>query len=443
MTRTFGMGRAVSGRRTSLADRVIGTTFFIAAVVAIIAARGTVVMLPLVFVMAVAFTAIERNPLNGFLRPAPAAIPLALFLTLAAASAGWSADAAATLDCTTTAALVLVQWHVVDRWLAVQETIRIRHISFWFVVASLAAGLVLLHEIWADQLIRRLIDQHFSLFAPATPSRHYTVDLAGNVYIPDSDLNRSIAVVNMFLWPSILCALSHWRGWTFRLIATALIVSVALTTVGSNHETSKLAIIAGLVCFAFAYRWRNTARVLVCTVWTVLVLGCTVGAHLAYEPLGLHKAEWLQPTARQRIMIWNDVANRVSMAPLIGSGVRTGYVLSDRSKRNNTYLPVTMGGTTVARHAHNVYLQNWFELGISGAVLFLVAGLAALRSAGRLPAVAQPYALATFAVFMTEILSSWEIWQGWFAALFALTMIYLAIAIRSGDPPEVSAQPPP
>jgi hypothetical protein len=46
---------------------------------------------------------------------------------------------------------------------------------------------------------------------------------------------------------------------------------------------------------------------------------------------------------------------------------------------------------------------------------------------------AQPFALATFAVFMAEILSSWEVWQGWFVALFALTPVYLALAVRNAE----------
>jgi hypothetical protein len=56
-----------------------------------------------------------------------------------------------------------------------------------------------------------------------------------------------------------------------------------------------------------------------------------------------------------------------------------------------------------------------------------------VRSVTTIPVRLQPCALAAFTVFMMEIGSSWEIWQRWYAALFALAAIYLSLGIRSAE----------
>jgi O-antigen ligase len=227
--------------------------------------------------------------------------------------------------------------------------------------------------------------------------------------------------------------MAHWSGKRLALVASIIIGGVFMATMGSNHETSKFAILAGMACFIVAHFGRRLATISVATVWAMLVLGAVLVANFAYDHLQLHTAKWVQPSARERIVIWKDTAERVSEAPLVGVGARTAYVISNRAKEQTVHAPPVVGRERAAIHAHNMYLQNWFELGVVGAVLLLVAGLAALRGVAHIPQRAQPFALATFAVFAMEIASSWEIWQRWFAALFALTMIYLTLAIRSAE----------
>jgi len=434
MVRQVGFEVATGLDRSSVrpTDRVVATFFCIAAAASIIGARATVIALPTLFVMVLALARIERVSLRTLLKPVPEALPIAALLMFGMLSAAWSADARATLASTVTAAFALFAWLAIHRWLGEQPGRRIRHMAIWFVIAVLAGGGVLLTELLSDQLIRRVIIDAFGLM-PTTPNRHYWLDAGGSVRVPDWDLNRSVAVANMFLWPAVLCALSCWAGWTRGVLTVLLIACTAVATGVSNHETSKLAIAAGLLCFGLASLRPRLAIGLTALVWTVAVLGSVPAARIAYDPLALHEAPWLQETAQARILIWSDVANNVADAPIIGSGVRSGLVLNDRGKLAQARSPDTTGVPTVPRHAHNVYLQTWFELGLIGAALFLAAGLAALRALARMSERAQPYALATFAVFMAEIFSSWEIWQSWFLALFALTPVYLVLAVRSAE----------
>lgn len=434
----MGIGRVeAAASRTGPAEHLIAVLFPVVAAVDIVAARSTVFTLPALCIAVLILTYVERRSLRDFQKPVPASIPLALFLGFAAMSAVWSSDASTTLKSTLTAALTFLQWHVVNQWLANQPGERLRPVAFWFVIAALIGGLILLHEVWSNQLIRRLIDENFHLFELTKYTR---VNKFGHMRIPSAELNRSIAVLNMFLWPSILCAASLWSGRKAKLIAVALVVSATLTTIGSNHETSKLALVAGLLCFAVAYWWHRAAVILVGSAWALLVLGCVIAAQLAYDPLELHKASWVQRSAQARFIIWHNTATNIAEAPILGAGVRTGYVEDERRKRGDVHAPAKQGGATIHRHAHNVYLQNWFELGFVGAALFLGAGLGTLCAITRLPEHTQPYALAAFSVFSMEIASSWELWQTWFMSLFALTAIYMALAIRSAEDGDAEAK---
>jgi O-antigen ligase len=85
-------------------------------------------------------------------------------------------------------------------------------------------------------------------------------------------------------------------------------------------------------------------------------------------------------------------------------------------------------------HAHNVYLQTWYELGAIGAVLFMALGLGVLRSIAHVPTTLLPYALASFAAASIVGAFSWGMWQAWFMAGFGiaavLTVTSLELAAR-------------
>lgn len=418
--------------RIPISDRVIGTVFLVAAATSVIAGRSTVVALAVLTLAALAFAYVERNSFQAFLRPAPASIPVIIFLGFAALSAAWSADAGATLAQLLTILLIFLQWHVVRQWLALQPSRRIRHLAYWFVIAVLIGLAVLLHEVYAEQYIRRWLVDTFGILVPPTPGKHYWVDNAGKIRILSFETNRSIAVLNMYVWPAVLCALSFWSGRKYALIAAALVGGTLLATLGSDHETSKLAAVGALLCFLLASFRLRAALVLVVSAWIVLGLAVVPAVRVLHDGFALHQAEWLQFSAQRRIEIWDHMADRALEAPVLGVGVRSAHVLTTRSP-GEAPDSASKNDEAAAQHAHNVYLQNWYELGGVGVLLFLGAGLVVLNAIRTVSERAQPYALATFTAFMVEIASSWEIWQRWFAALFALTLIHLFLAIRSAE----------
>ena len=147
---------------------------------------------------------------------------------------------------------------------------------------------------------------------------------------------------------------------------------------------------------------------------------------VAYQS-GLHLAPWLQDTARQRIIIWEYTAEQVFRHPLLGVGVEATPVLNKQhgsaAERPEGFVhPRKLGS-----HAHNIYLQAWFDLGALGAILLAIAGAIVLVQITLLPASAQPFAAGTFATFALIGTFAWGMWQAWFMCAIALLPIYLRI----------------
>ena len=77
-------------------------------------------------------------------------------------------------------------------------------------------------------------------------------------------------------------------------------------------------------------------------------------------------------------------------------------------------------------HAHNLFLQTWYELGLIGAILLALAGAAIALRMLRLPKDIQPFAAASFAAFFGIAAFAWSIWQTWFMCAIGLLILYVS-----------------
>ena len=149
-------------------------------------------------------------------------------------------------------------------------------------------------------------------------------------------------------------------------------------------------------------------------------------ALLAYR-LDLQNAPWLQRSAQHRIEIWNTTAEKALQAPLLGVGAHSTYVqaqeLGPPVKRGWKY----RNQRSLSSHAHSVYLQTWYELGLVGATLLTLFGLSILSAIRSQPRAVQPYAYATFASVAAVAASSYGMWQIWFMALFGFCVVLFSL----------------
>jgi len=142
-------------------------------------------------------------------------------------------------------------------------------------------------------------------------------------------------------------------------------------------------------------------------------------------------AEWLPDSFRARIIIWEYTAERVFDHPWIGVGANSTRVLKELDTAETAEWPEGfIYPRTIGWHAHDLFLQAWFELGGIGAFLIAFAGAMVALRISLLQVEAQRFAAASFATFMAIAAFGWGMWQTWFLSSAALSLIVLLAAAR-------------
>ena len=283
------------------------------------------------------------------------------------------------------------------------------------------------------QALKIWIYNNLNLSAKYMPADHFHRWSHGRlVAISNSTLSRNVAPMTPLLWASIMAVLGGYAGRAPKAVATAIYALSVLVIFLSPHETSKVAVVAGSLMFAVAYFWRAWGYRTITAGWVLACL-CVVPAALMAHKLDLHNAPWLQRSAQHRIVIWNFTAQQIVKAPILGAGIFTTYMKGPDISATAESKPGERFKPGMSRHAHNVFLQTWFELGFVGACLLLGAGLAVISRIRRLSDQVQPFALAALTSSTVLMSSSYGMWQDWFLSLFALTAVFFAIGARLMD----------
>ena len=147
---------------------------------------------------------------------------------------------------------------------------------------------------------------------------------------------------------------------------------------------------------------------------------------LAYKA-DLHLAPWLPTSARARVIIWEYTSERVLDHPWLGIGANSTPALKTPrgvAEQPKGYVWPRMTGW----HAHSLFLQTWYELGVAGVILMAFAGAAVVLRISLLPFEAQPFAAATFAVFVAIAAFAWGMWQPWLMCAVGLVLLYIRMA---------------
>ena len=118
-------------------------------------------------------------------------------------------------------------------------------------------------------------------------------------------------------------------------------------------------------------------------------------------------SSWLPDSARARIILWEYTAEHVLDHPWLGIGVHSTHALKQKAavdRPEGFIFPRSSG-----EHAHSLFLQTWYELGLIGAVLLALAGAAIALRMLRLPKDIQPFAAASFAAFFGIAAFAWRL----------------------------------
>ena len=412
---------------------IIGLLFFIAPLITLLAPLTTVPALILLAGVSIGIALIHGQSLRDLFR---FDLGLAVFTVVTVyllINATWSLDLPRALNKVLWFGLVVAMTFAASRALRHWDERQTRTAVIAF-LAGVALGLAyILFELATRQALTRLL---FNWLPAIRPDSLKTLRLEHGkvVKIAAFELNRNVAVMLLMLWPALLC-LSRLTDGRRRIIAlVALFVATTCVVFFSEHETSKLGLIAGVIAFPAARLWPKAAQLGMLATWCLaFVLIVPLTTELAKDQL--QQASWLPYSARSRITLWAYTAEKIPEAPFLGIGLTSTRKLSaDRlSPRREEPLAEDNSGEHMlvwktGPHSHNEFLQTWYELGAVGAILMLAAGCVVILYIGRLSPALQPFMLAQFAGFFVMAAFSWGMWQSWLMALTGLAALYAALA---------------
>lgn len=425
---------------------IIRTLFFLGPLAALLVPKTTVVVLIVLFLVCASLALARGVHPKALFR---IDVTLALFGVTAAylfLNATWSADPERAFITAAWFVLIVLMTYGAARALARWPERSLRMAATAFLAGIGVGAACILFEAATDR-VATLTLYHLLPVTQPDSLKGFGVRDGEIVRIAPSELNAMVAVMLLALWPALLCMVTRLGCRKGYLAAGALLAAAAAAIFLSNHDSSKVGLVASLVVFACAISWPNVTRYALWLVWCLAFALVVPLAAAAYKA-DLHQSDRLPPSAQARVTLWAYTAEQIPKAPFLGIGASSTRKI-DQSPDNRKMqwkkrLRTEGFGWRAGAHAHNAFLQTWYELGAVGVILFVVTGSAVLLSLGRLPPKTQRFALAQVAAFFAIIAFAWGMWQGWLMALTGLAVLYLMLAVnvyRAKHPEAAPAAP--
>jgi O-antigen ligase len=421
----------LNGSRSEVNRPLTSILFFLSPLVTSAVPLVTWLFLPLIGI-ALIVSALRRGcEWRQLLPPNPA---LAAFLLLALYvffNATWAADRGAAFG---KAAVLLGLILLTFTALAAVDRLDERHLrtsALAFTAGAFLGALFVLIELLTDGVVTRMVMNSIALLQPHS-AKHVAISQGEVTWVNPGYFNHNVAMLMFNLWPGLLVLRSIEGGARRAVFIGAFFLSVAIPVAISEHQSSQVALIASLLVLTLAWNWRKPVVRALAALWCLGFVLVLPFDFLAYKA-ELHMAPWLPFSFRARVIIWEYTAERVLDQPWLGIGAGSTPALkvlhSDPEQQKGFVYARDTG-----QHAHDLFLQTWYELGVVGAVLIAFAGAAVALRMSLLPIEAQPFAAATFAVFTAIAAFSWGIWQTWLMCAVGLLVLYLRTATSATDP---------
>lgn len=401
--RRLAVYRRISGIIVAL---LLGLGFFAAGPV-----TGVVGLQTPIVALAIAVFAIVLLPLNR-LRLFPVyAIPMGLigaFIAYSAIGIGWSPDPEAAQKQVIQFSYAMLPMALACGALSIVRPAMRRFIGWGFLGGVLIGMGLVVYDVQYDAVLHRMI---------------YGTETSFDI----NNFHRALVGLALLVFPAALVA--------YRLRQAALAVFFPLGYLGvtfqSTSETALAGVATGILVWFISWHRPRLGGWLVGAAFAVLVLGAVPIAMLLGQS-GLIEQEALMLSARHRIELWVYTATQVMEMPLLGHGIEASQATFPRAVEISAIL--SAGNTMQHQHAHSMFLQVWFELGLVGALLLTAFGLWLVYAASRLDGAARAVSLASFAVAVTMLsVTSFSAWHTWFICSQGLCLF--ALMVGKGLPP--------
>lgn len=304
----------------------------------------------------------------------------------------------------------------------------VRAVAAAFLLAVSLAACIHLFEMISGFAIRRAVWAWLPLLRP----RVGKIDVsAGAVRILVPYIaNQTSTVLAALLWPALLLnRLLQRAAWQRVLVwgaAGAAVAAIAL----SDQATSKAAVLVGLAFWLLSLLWRGTTKYWLGALWVASTLLVLPGTWYLYHAEAYELP--LSISARHRIVLWGVTASKTLQHPLIGIGTGRTPRFDDSQKPDVAYISTAHLPVATNLHAHNVFLQTWYEGGALGALFLLFAGLPIIAWITTASRAAQPLLAAAFASGVISASFSYSLLAAWFLATFAITALFCHFALVAG-----------
>jgi exopolysaccharide production protein ExoQ len=379
-----------------------------------------------------------------FLRT-PVAIALAVFIAYLFINTSWAADRGAGFAKAATVLLLSTAAFFVSASFSLCSADEARVLAKSALAGLLFGAAILLVEIVFDAPLLRFLSNHVVPLITLTPKK--VVVTNGKITsVARFVLNINVASLIMLFVPSLMFTAALASTKTKMVALGSLIAVTAACVFLSESGTSAVAFIVGGVVLVLGLLSLRGTRFLLAGAWVIATLFAVPLCALPYT-LGWQHATWLSPDTSLgssiggRFYIWRFTADKVYERPITGIGIRSTRILQAQSwpsigERYESGYQYRFGSLQnplvlqLGRHAHNIFLQIWLELGAIGAVLLLGLGLTALWQTERFPPLLEAAAYGLFATYSLIGLSGFDIWQTWFLSSLAFAWAALLLASR-------------
>lgn len=288
---------------------IIRSLFFLAPLITLLIPKTTVAMLIVLFLCCVGLEAARGGSLRDLFR---VDMTLVLFGFTAAylfLNATWSLDPARAFTASTWFVLIVLMCFSSARALARWPERSLRTAATAFAIGIGVGVAVILFEAATDRLATISLYNAFPFTQP-DGLKGFGVRDGKIVRIALGELNAMVAVMLLALWPALLCVLTRLGGRRRYLLAGALFVAATAAIFLSNHDSSKVGLVASLVVFALAIPWPAGTRKVLWLVWCLAFALVVPLATAAYKA-DLHKSEHLPLSAQARGTLWAYTAEHV------------------------------------------------------------------------------------------------------------------------------------
>jgi hypothetical protein len=418
---------AVSSGRPDRGNPLLPIVFFASPLVTSAVPRLTPFFFALVGVALVGTALSRGTPWRRLLPWTPGLGACALLVLYVFLNATWAADRGAAFGkAALLAGLVLVTFAAVAAAATLDAT-SLRRAALAFAAGAFLGAVFVLVELLTDGVVTRTVMSWAPILQPHFP-KHVAISHGEVTRMNPSKLNQNVNLVMFHLWPGLL-ALTELKGNRRRIAVAVFFATLAVAIAISQHDSSQVALIGSSLVLLLAWNWPRPVIRILAVLWCAAFVLVIPADFLAYRS-ELHMAPWLPESARARVILWEYTAERTLAHPWLGIGVESTPVLRDEDKAAAP-LEQPEGFVfhrTTGQHAHDLFLQTWYELGAVGALLIALAGAAVVMLIPLLPLAALPFAAAAYAAFTAVAAFAWGMWQSWFMCAVGLVPLYLQIA---------------